>query len=155
MCVYLISVSSVSINTSFNLFHILILSLSSPRSSWESIAFQPAEPGPDTKPQRPFGIAGCNDFYCSPELLKFVEATNVKISLSGHSLVNNAGHQYFGIRRIVVGGRYKHIIFNHKTHPIHRRKHFKLNSLLVLVDSCGFVAECLRHRDSNDNYRTL
>jgi len=68
----------------------------SPRSSWETFSFQPAEPSPD--------IPSCNDFHCSPKLLKFVEATNVKITLKGHTLSTHSDHQYFGIRRIVVGG---------------------------------------------------
>jgi len=76
----------------------------SPRSSWETFSFQPAEPSPDNKPLRPFGIPSCNDFHCSPKLLKFVEATNVKITLKGHTLSTHSDHQYFGIRRIVVGG---------------------------------------------------
>ncbi|XP_066923568.1 usherin-like [Clytia hemisphaerica] len=80
------------------------IKIPNPRPSWESIAFQPAEAGPDNRPQRPFGVNGCNDFYCSPKLLRFVEATNVKITLKGHTLVSHSDHQYFGVRRIVVGG---------------------------------------------------
>ena len=83
----------------------------SPSPSWESITFQPAEAGPDNKPQRPFGVSDCASFHCSPQLLKFVQATNVKITLSGHTLVTHPDHKYFGIRRILVAGRYVLVYF--------------------------------------------
>ena len=76
----------------------------SPKPSWETITFQPAEPGPENKPQRPFGKVGCSDFHCSPKLLQFVQATNVRLVFIGHTLATHSDHQYFGVRRIIVGG---------------------------------------------------
>ena len=81
-----------------------VLLSSRPKPSWETITFQPAEAGPENKPQRPFGTTGCSDFHCSEKLLRFVQATNVRITLTGHTLVTHPNHRYFGIRRIMVGG---------------------------------------------------
>nr|XP_047132108.1 usherin isoform X3 [Hydra vulgaris] len=79
------------------------LQISNPKPSWENMMFETTLPGPE-KLQRPFGVPGCLDFNCSPLWVEFVRATNVRIKLSGHTLVNDSNHQYFGVRRIVIGG---------------------------------------------------
>ena len=95
--------------TSFLMF---CLRCSPIRSDFETLSFQTQEPGPENKPQRPFGTAGCSDFHCSPKLLQFVKATNVKISFYQHLLVTNRLHKYFGVRRILVSGTYVLSCFN-------------------------------------------
>ena len=79
------------------------MSLFSPKPSWENVMFETTLPGPQNL-KRPFGVPGCSDFNCSPLWVEFVRATNVRVTLIGHSLVNHKDHQYFGVRRIVVGG---------------------------------------------------
>ena len=81
-----------------------VFSYSPVRTDFETLSFQTQEPGPESKPQRPIGEAGCTDFHCSPKLLEFVKATNVKISLYQHMLVTNPLHKYFGLRRVLVSG---------------------------------------------------
>ena len=80
------------------------LSSSPIRTDFETLSFQTQEPGPASKPQRPIGESGCSDFHCSPKLLEFVKATNVKISLYQHTLVTHPRHNYFGLRRVLVSG---------------------------------------------------
>lgn len=159
------------------------LQIPRPKASWEVITFQPAEAGPENRPQRPFGTPGCSDFHCSPKLMQFVQATNVKIILSGHLLATHPDHRYYGIRRVIIGGScdcYGHgkiCIFNasatpnpkyicqcdsrtntegeqcQRCLPLYRDKPFARGTILN-ANPCK-ACECHRHADSCYYNRTL
>eukprot|EP00794_Sanderia_malayensis_P020024 gene20024-21985_t len=74
------------------------------KPDFEPFSFQTNEAGPLGTPQRPIGEAGCSDFHCSPKLLEFVKATNVRVSFYQHMLVRNPAHQYSGVRKFLVAG---------------------------------------------------
>ncbi|EDO46759.1 predicted protein [Nematostella vectensis] len=55
-------------------------------------------------PARPFG-APCSNLYCSTRFLDFIKASNVRIQLYNHTLIQNEKHRYFALKRVLVTGR--------------------------------------------------
>ncbi|XP_048585709.1 usherin isoform X2 [Nematostella vectensis] len=55
-------------------------------------------------PARPFG-APCSNLYCSTKFLDFIKASNVRIQLYNHTLIQNEKHRYFALKRVLVTGR--------------------------------------------------
>ena len=76
----------------------------SPLKNDATITFRTNNPGIANVPLRPYG-PGCNNLYCSPKLLDFVRATNIRIHFFNHTLVKEREAKYFGLSRLLVSGR--------------------------------------------------
>lgn len=49
---------------------------------------------------------GKDDFYGTPKLKEFVQASKVRVRMQDHQLVTNLRHEYFGVFEYIVKGRY-------------------------------------------------
>ncbi|XP_028396319.1 LOW QUALITY PROTEIN: usherin-like [Dendronephthya gigantea] len=70
----------------------------------ETISFRPNNPGAKNVPLRPYG-GSCTSLHCSPKLLNFLRATNVRISFYNHTMFSDSMKKYFGLSKLVITGR--------------------------------------------------
>ncbi len=48
---------------------------------------------------------GYNRFYETPELVEFVKATQIRVTMKDHQFVTHNRHHYFGVFEHIVSGR--------------------------------------------------